>query len=102
MEYLHPRTPSVKKFKTLMSTTKVMLDIFWDASGHTQDVHAQTQDVVRKLNFTVVPQPPYSPDLAPSNFCLFTKLKETFKGQRFPKFRQPYANKYAANHNLSP
>ncbi|GFV80958.1 hypothetical protein TNCV_2269421 [Trichonephila clavipes] len=29
---------------------------------------AQTQDVMAKLIFTVVPQPPYSPDLAPLNF----------------------------------
>jgi hypothetical protein len=35
------------------------------------------------LKFTVVPHPPYSPDLAPSNFWLFPKLKETLKGQQF-------------------
>jgi len=34
-------------------------------------------------NMTVVPQPPYSPDLAPSNFFLFPKLKMKFKGRRF-------------------
>jgi transposase len=27
--------------------------------------------------------PPYSPDLAPSDFSLFSKLKETLKGQHF-------------------
>jgi histone-lysine N-methyltransferase SETMAR len=27
--------------------------------------------------------PPYSPDLAPSDFCLFTKLKLFLAGQRF-------------------
>ncbi|GFV46577.1 hypothetical protein TNCV_3871 [Trichonephila clavipes] len=35
-----------------------------------------------KLKFTVVPQPSYSPDLAPSGLCLLTKLKETLKGRR--------------------
>jgi len=35
------------------------------------------------LKFTVVPHPPYSPDLAPSDFWLFPKLKETLKGQHF-------------------
>jgi histone-lysine N-methyltransferase SETMAR len=35
------------------------------------------------LKFTMVPHPPYSPDLPPSDFWLFPKLKETSKGQRF-------------------
>ena len=35
------------------------------------------------LKFTVVPPPPYGPDLAPSDFWLFPKLKETLKGQNF-------------------
>jgi histone-lysine N-methyltransferase SETMAR len=30
-----------------------------------------------------VPHPPYRPDLAPSDFWLFPKLKETLKGQHF-------------------
>ncbi|GFW06203.1 hypothetical protein TNCV_36781 [Trichonephila clavipes] len=29
---------------------------------------AQTQEVIGKLKFSVVPQPPYNPDLAPSDF----------------------------------
>jgi len=33
--------------------------------------------------FTVVPHSTYSPDLAPSDFWLFPKLKETLKGQHF-------------------
>ena len=35
------------------------------------------------LKFTVVPHPPYSQDLAPSDFWLFPNLKETLKGQHF-------------------
>ena len=31
-------------------------------------------------NMTVVPHPPYSPDLAPSDFFLFPKLKMKLKG----------------------
>jgi len=44
---------------------------------------AQTQDAITSLKFTVVPHSPYSPDLAPSDFWLFPKLKETLKGQKF-------------------
>jgi transposase len=38
---------------------------------------------MKRLKFTVVPHPPYSPDFAPSEFWLFPKLKETLKGQHF-------------------
>ena len=44
---------------------------------------AQTQDTMTSLKFTVVPQLPYSPDLALSDFWLFPKLKETLKCQHF-------------------
>lgn len=30
-----------------------------------------------------MPHPPYSPDLAPSDYQLFPKLKEQLSGQRF-------------------
>jgi len=36
------------------------------------------------LKFTVIPHPPYSPDLARSDFWFFPELKETLKGQHFP------------------
>jgi hypothetical protein len=35
------------------------------------------------LKFTVVPHTSYIPDLAPSDFWLFPKLKETLKGNHF-------------------
>ena len=36
-----------------------------------------------KNNMTVIPHPPYSPDLAPCDFFLFPKLKLQMKGRRF-------------------
>ena len=36
-----------------------------------------------KNKITIVPQPFYSPDLAPVDFFLFPKLKSTLKGRRF-------------------
>ena len=35
------------------------------------------------MGIKTVPQPPYSPDLAPSDFCLFPKLKEKLRGCRY-------------------
>jgi hypothetical protein len=32
---------------------------------------------------TVIPHPPYSPDLAPCDFFLFPKMKFKLKGRRF-------------------
>ena len=39
-------------------------------------------DYLTKMGIKTVPHPPYSPDLAPCDFCLFPKLKETLRGCR--------------------
>jgi transposase len=36
-----------------------------------------------KHEMTVVPQPPYSPDLAPVDFFMFPKLKSSLKRRRY-------------------
>jgi histone-lysine N-methyltransferase SETMAR len=38
---------------------------------------------LRDLHYELLEYPPYSPDLAPSDFCLFPKLKLFLVGQRF-------------------
>jgi transposase len=40
-------------------------------------------EFLAKQETIVVPQAPYSPDLAPADFFLFPKLKSTLKGHRF-------------------
>ncbi|GFR75980.1 mariner transposase [Elysia marginata] len=37
----------------------------------------QTEEALHKMNFVVLPHPSYSPDLAPSGFNLFPKIKGT-------------------------
>jgi histone-lysine N-methyltransferase SETMAR len=39
-----------------------------------------TRDFLANTNTTMLPQPPYSPDLAPADFFLFLKLKSTLRG----------------------
>ena len=44
----------------------------------------QTQALLReKLYWNIFEHPPYSPDLAPSGFFLFPKIKEHLAGKRF-------------------
>ena len=40
-------------------------------------------DHLTKMGIKTVPQPPYSSDLAPCDFCLFPKLKEKHRGCRY-------------------
>ena len=42
-----------------------------------------TKDILREFRWQLLPHPPYSPDLAPSDFFLFPKLKEKLKGTHF-------------------
>ncbi|UYV77797.1 hypothetical protein LAZ67_15002329 [Cordylochernes scorpioides] len=41
------------------------------------------RDFLAKNNALMMPQPPYSPDLAPCDFFLFPKLKRPMKGRRY-------------------
>ncbi|UYV75253.1 hypothetical protein LAZ67_12003104 [Cordylochernes scorpioides] len=41
------------------------------------------RDFLAKNNTLMMPQPPYSPDLAPCDFFLFPKLKMPMKGRRY-------------------
>jgi transposase len=44
---------------------------------------ADTVDTLHALKFEVLEHPPYSPDLAPSDFHLFGHMKEHLRGQKF-------------------
>jgi histone-lysine N-methyltransferase SETMAR len=43
----------------------------------------KTREAITILGCTVLPHPPYSPDLAPSDFYLFGALKDAICGKRF-------------------
>ncbi|RUS78489.1 hypothetical protein EGW08_013736 [Elysia chlorotica] len=43
----------------------------------------QAVETADQCNYEILPHPPYSPDLAPSDFCLFPNLKKSIKGRRF-------------------
>ena len=47
-----------------------------------------TRETLREFRWSVLPHPPYSPDLAPSDYFLFPKLKEHLKGTRFQSIEE--------------
>jgi len=60
-----------------------------------------TRSYLAKHQISVVPHPPYSPDLAPADFILFPKLKTTWKRRRFQTRRgdSGKCDKRTANHH---
>ena len=44
---------------------------------------AATVKTVQQLGFELLQHPPYSPDLAPSDYHIFSPLKEALRGRRF-------------------
>jgi len=47
------------------------------------DASLLTHEFLTKHETTAVPQPPYSPNLAPADFLLIPKWKSSLKGRRF-------------------
>jgi len=46
---------------------------------------------LRDLHYELLEHPPYSPDLAPTDFCLFPKLKLFLAGQHFSSNQEAIA-----------
>jgi hypothetical protein len=47
-----------------------------------------TQQFLAKYKMAVIPHPPQSPDLAPCEFFLFSKIKLKLKGRRFDTIQE--------------
>ncbi|UYV74908.1 hypothetical protein LAZ67_12001768 [Cordylochernes scorpioides] len=55
------------------------------------------QDYLAKHSVSVLPHPPYSPDIAPCDFFFFPKLKMTLKGRRFSSSSEVIENATLSN-----
>jgi len=53
-----------------------------NARPHTA-AHTRTVETLHDLKFEVLKHPPYSPDLAPSDFHLFGPMTEHLRGHKF-------------------
>jgi histone-lysine N-methyltransferase SETMAR len=59
--------------------TKVLLHQD-NARPHTS---LHTREAITKIQWTALPHPPYSPDLAPSDYHLFSPFKDAVRGKKF-------------------
>lgn len=51
-----------------------------NAPAHTSQLSI---DAARECGFRILPHPPYSPDLAPSDYFLFHRMKDELRGRHF-------------------
>ncbi|CAK9829695.1 Histone-lysine N-methyltransferase SETMAR [Anthophora retusa] len=72
-EKLHEKRPA------LVNRNNVIL-LHDDARPHTARV---TQEKILELGWSVLPHPPYSPDLAPTDYHLFCSLQNFLNGKTF-------------------
>jgi len=69
----------IKKKRRGMLSKSVLL-LHDNAPAHSSVVACQA---ARDCGYEILPHPPYSPDLAPSDFFLFPTLKSSLRGRRF-------------------
>ena len=64
--------------------TRAMQDVLLRHDNARPHSSLRTMVAITKFGWTVVPHPAYSPDLAPSDYQLFGKLKDGLRGTHFP------------------
>ena len=79
IETLKKLKRAIRRKRPALSDDQVLL-LHDNARPHTAH---RTQAAIDKLQWTVLPHPPYSPDLAPSDYHLFGKLKEFLRGNHY-------------------
>ena len=76
---------SIQKFREVKRKRREMLRFglvlhMDNAPSHTSRV---AQAAIREAGIELLPHPPYSPDLAPSDYWLFPNFKKALKGQKY-------------------
>jgi hypothetical protein len=61
----------------------------------------RVKEFLAKKNITIVEHAPYSPDLAPSDFFLFPRIKNTLKGEHFDDIDEIKSNTAIALNGIS-
>ncbi|KAF6027711.1 hypothetical protein EB796_013984 [Bugula neritina] len=79
IETLRKLKTRLKRYRPNVNVATVLLQ-HDNARPHTS---LRTREEITRHGWTTLPHPPYSPDLAPSDFHLFGPMKEGLRGQRF-------------------
>ena len=80
VDQLHRLAAALREKRRRMAQVHLLHD---NARPH---VASATRRQLQELGWITVPHPPYSPDLAPSDYHLFRALKNFLRGQSFPDF----------------
>ncbi|KAG5343484.1 MOS1T transposase, partial [Acromyrmex charruanus] len=73
----------VQKIRDLVLANRRLTNHFERPFGSPSHTSLVVRDYFAKNLTHIIPQPPYSPDLAPCDFWLFSKLKRPLRGHRF-------------------
>ena len=77
----YPQVDEILGYLAEEASSRVEFLLHDSAHPHTAQ---QTQTLpLEQIHWDIFEHPPYSPDLAPSDFFLFSKLKENLAGKRF-------------------
>lgn len=79
MALLDRLSDEIKKKRPHLAKKKILFHQD-NAPSHKAKV---TEEKFKQLGWELLPHPPYSPDLAPSDYHLFTELKKWLAGKKF-------------------
>ncbi|KAJ4426449.1 hypothetical protein ANN_27263 [Periplaneta americana] len=90
-EWKHPGSSRPKKVRSTQSAVKEMFIVACDIAGNPIILHdnarthtaAAVNDLLRRWQWEILEHLPYSADMSPSDYDLFTKVKEPLRGTRY-------------------
>ena len=89
---------AVRRKRPVLWTNKIWMLHHDNAPAHSALL---IRNYLAKHLTSIVPHPPYSPDLAPADFFLFPKLKTLLKGRRFQTIETIQENATKGLHSIT-
>ena len=87
LDFLEPRqTITSDRYITTLTKLKARISRVLQHENARLHTNLKTMEHAVNLGWTVVPHPPYSPNLVPSDFHLFRPRKDGLHEQHFPSY----------------